>query len=220
MATMYETIMNLPLFKGVSNEQVSAFLEKTHLKFTKYSAGETIASRNEPVKGIKCIISGDASAKYNFADGSNLFLTETISGGHIIGADRLFGMDTTYNSDVTALNQVSVMEFNKEQYLNLLNSAPIYLLNYLNYLSYRAQKNSDITIYCPMGELGSILKCLIEIFTSRRAKAISFEYDLPTLSKFTNLSESKIVEELELLSKKGAIEKNSEGLRVIDKELL
>ena len=27
MATMYETIMNLPLFKGLSHEQVSAFLE-------------------------------------------------------------------------------------------------------------------------------------------------------------------------------------------------
>ena len=47
MASMYGTIMDLPLFKGISEDQVSAFLEKTNIEFQngilhneEYLAGE------------------------------------------------------------------------------------------------------------------------------------------------------------------------------------
>lgn len=220
MPTMYETIMNLPLFKGVSHDQVSSFLEKTHIKFSKYNPGEIIAERNDPVKTIKCIISGFTSIKYLITNDGRLSLQETISGEHIIGADRLFGMDTTYNSEICAINRVSIMEFNKDQYLNLLTTSPIYLLNYLNYLSYQAQKIKSITAFYPYGSLGNFFKYLLEIYTSRRATELRFEFDIPTLCTFTNISHDRIESELAELVSAGAIEKLSTGIRILDKELL
>lgn len=42
--SMFETLMSLPLFKGASHEQISLFVEKTHLSFKNYNPGENIAS--------------------------------------------------------------------------------------------------------------------------------------------------------------------------------
>lgn len=144
MATMYETIMNLPLFKGLSHEQVSSFLEKTHFKFSKYSDREKIVSAGERVEEMKCVISGQIRLCHIIGDKDLLRLTELRRNHEVIGADRLFGMDTTYGADICAVGNVSTMEFSKDQYQNLLNAGSIYLLNYLNSLSYGAQIRFNI----------------------------------------------------------------------------
>ena len=53
MATMYETIMNLPLLKGVSKELVSSFLEKTHVQFVNFNDGEKLIEEGETCSYIK-----------------------------------------------------------------------------------------------------------------------------------------------------------------------
>ena len=75
MATMYETIMSLPLFKGISRQQVSTFLEKTHVQFINYNPGERIVSVGDACTHIRYIISGEVVVTSNNYSG-NLVIEE------------------------------------------------------------------------------------------------------------------------------------------------
>lgn len=52
MTSMYDIIMFLPLFKGVTEEDVSFFLEKTRLVFDNYNAGDVIIDKGEVVERL------------------------------------------------------------------------------------------------------------------------------------------------------------------------
>lgn len=168
---MYETIMNLPLFKGVSREQVSLFLEKTHLHFYKYMDGEAIVSPNDLVKGLKCIMGGNAVVKH-FLPAESLEIHEILGKENVLGADRLYGLNTRYRNEVSALGETSIMEFSKEQYQELLKRNPIYMINFLNYLSSRAQRPAMVfNALTPDSMLG---KCAmyVSLLTDRAAGRI------------------------------------------------
>lgn len=136
---MYETIMSLPLFKGVSKELVSSFLEKTHIQFVNYTDGDIIINKGDDCRSIKFIISGDVKIiSSNFA--GSMIVEELRTSGSVFSPEHLFGMDTTYPYDAVAVGNVSIMQFSKEQYVNLLHSDSIYMLNFLNYLSYHSQR--------------------------------------------------------------------------------
>ena len=58
MNTMYETLMNIPLFKGVSHDQISSFVEKTPLHFHTFNDGELVMGRNDLCSNVVCLLTG------------------------------------------------------------------------------------------------------------------------------------------------------------------
>ncbi|MDE6143106.1 MAG: cyclic nucleotide-binding domain-containing protein, partial [Muribaculaceae bacterium] len=134
--------MDLPLFKGVGKDHISLFLEKTNIGFHNYESGERIVETGDVVRMVRFIISGEVRIIHRLEEAS-LTVEERCGFGKVLGADRLFGMETGYPYDVVAVGKTSVMEFSKEQYINLLHSDNIYMLNFFNYLSLRAQRPVD-----------------------------------------------------------------------------
>ena len=128
---MYDTIMSLPLFKGVSRDRISYFLEKTSISFLKYKPGDVIVRNDEEIKKLRFVISGRIKVIHECKDGL-VRISEVRGKGSVIGADRLFGMHTNCGCDVIAEENTGIMEFSKEQYLNLINADSIYLLNFLD----------------------------------------------------------------------------------------
>ena len=58
MSSMYETIMELPLFKGVSHDKISELIETTKFHFLKYGNGETIIESGETCTHLRFLVSG------------------------------------------------------------------------------------------------------------------------------------------------------------------
>ena len=218
MATMYETIMNLPLFKGLSHEQVSSFLEKTHIKFSKYSDGEKIVSAGERAREVKCIISGQVRLCHFIGNDNRLKLTELRKGNEMLGADRLFGMDTTYETDIYAVGNVSTMEFSKDQYQNLLNAGSIYLLNYLNSLSYGAQIRFNIFSDYPKGGFVATCVRLIRTYCVKNSEEITFLFNPDSFAKFCNIDINSFKKEIIDLESLGAIKQIPGGFTIISGE--
>ena len=218
MATMYETIMNLPLFKGLSHEQISAFLEKTNIQFSRYSDQDTIASASENVTELKCVISG--TVKFIHKINASLTITEIEKTNIILGADKLFGMDTKYRYEAVAVGPVSTMVFSKQQYQNLLNAKSIFLLNYLNFLSYRAQIRYDIFSNYPGDSLPSICSRLIKAYCSRASEENTFMFDPKEFAIFCHKDKETLNREISHLAGEGILRAFAGGFTIIDKNLI
>lgn len=58
MDSMYDVLLQLPLFQGVSRAKISELIEKTKFHFLKYKSGEQIVSKGEECTHLKFLISG------------------------------------------------------------------------------------------------------------------------------------------------------------------
>lgn len=164
--SMYETIMDLPLFKGTSHAQISEFLEFTHLDFLRYEENELIVKGGTPCRNLVFLLSGSASMEVPLLNGQATAHV-VLGPGSVIGPNNLFGMHTDYPADVRALESTGVMQIMKHQYLDLLNTDNIYLINYLNYLSYKAQSRHEMLNLLPTLTIENWLTLLSRHYADR-----------------------------------------------------
>ena len=140
---MFDLLLDLPLFKGVSRERIADIVGKAKCHFIKYKAGEEIVSYGEHCTHLKFVLSGSVYATITSWD-ANFAIHQTFSAPDVLVADFLFGKETVYPCVCKALTDISVLQISKYDYLNILSLDQVLMLNYLNYLSRNAQKSLGI----------------------------------------------------------------------------
>lgn len=216
MATMYEMIMDLPLFKGVGKDHISLFLEKTNIGFRNYNGGEILADIGESVRMVRFVISGEVNIIHRLED-VGVTVEERAGFGRVLGADRLFGLDTGYPYRAVAVTRTSIMEFSKEQYINLLHSDNIYMLNFFNYLSLRAQRPVDaIKHYCN-GTINSRVRQLVCVLTEPGAKGVVINGSDESLAEYCDTTEEYIREWKHEIQMEMLAECDSETIRILSR---
>ncbi len=169
---MFETLMGLPLLSGASHEQISGFIAKTHLDFSTFNPGDEIVALNSRCRTLRCILSGDAVVSHPLFE-NNIIVNEVAGPGRFLGAERLFGLENNFCFRVEALTRCGTMEISKPQYLRLLQSDQIFLINYLNYLSRTAQRNEDLLVNSQLDSIASLFFHILELTTSRDSRNIT-----------------------------------------------
>ena len=136
--TMYDKLLKLPLFQGLSKNDLTVILEKVKVEFRSYSPKEYIIKQNTPCTELIFLLDGrvracvtDTTYKYS--------LCEEISDQLIIEPYSLFGMRPFFNASYKAETDVNTLVLKKEYILPLLCKYDIFNLNYINLLSNRAQ---------------------------------------------------------------------------------
>lgn len=138
MDTMFETLLQLPLFQGLAQEDLTCILGKVKLHFTKHKAGEVILKADAPCDRLMFILKGEVASSTSSADASYSF-TEYFQAPYLIEPQSLFGMNTTYVSTYVAHSEVHTVSISKAFALNELFKYEIFRLNYMNIISNRAQ---------------------------------------------------------------------------------
>ncbi len=138
METMYDTLLQLPLFQGLCNEDFTKILDKVKLNFTKYKAGDVILKSGMPCTQLVFLLKGEASSETVSHDGSFVF-TEHLAAPHLIEPYVLVGMAPYYTATYTARTELNTISISKEAVFKQLFEYDIFRLNFLNILSRRAQ---------------------------------------------------------------------------------
>ena len=168
---MFDTIMELPLFKGIGQEQLSNLLEKTRMEFLKFEDGDSIIKSGGKVETLDFILSGRVRLTYPL-ENFPIAIDEIIGKGAVLGAFNLFGMVTHYPASATAIGRVSIMRMEKSQYMNILQTDRIYILNFVNLLSAAAQKAPELFIHIKDTFITKTLKSLAYAIVSRAAETV------------------------------------------------
>ncbi|MDE6410229.1 MAG: cyclic nucleotide-binding domain-containing protein [Muribaculaceae bacterium] len=172
--TMYETIMDLPLFKGVGADHVTSFLEKTGIEFHRFAPGDRIVVQGEPVRSLRFLLSGRIRLTTGVLNGKAIISSE-FEGHDAIGATRLFGTHPLHEYSIEAIDNVSVMEFAKEKYVELLQSDSIYLMNFANLLSMNVHKASETVPHFLRLDFSRVLAEWLVLFTGRKSRYIRID---------------------------------------------
>ena len=136
--TMYDKLLQLPLFQGMCTEDFTNILEKVKLHFHKYAPGKTLISKNDKCNQLIFILSGQVQCETSDKE-QTYTLIEACDTPNVIEPHSLFGVNTHFNATYRAVDEVQTMSIDKSYILSQLTQYEIFNLNLLNILSNRAQ---------------------------------------------------------------------------------
>lgn len=181
--SMFELLMQLPLFQGVSIDTLSRLVEKYRLHFLKYQDGETVVAAGDACTHVRFIVSGEVRVT-TCCRRLNVKLSQTLAAPHVLGPDSLFGVDTTYPFTAQAVGSCGVMQMAKADYVTLLQTDKVFLFNILNYLSRGAQLLTSSVLGVGPSDVCERLVHWVEALTTRTSREVTIDYtqkDLCTL---------------------------------------
>ncbi len=142
METMFDTLLQLPLFQGLAQEDFTNILAKVKLHFIQHKPGETLVKRGDICHQLLFVLKGEVIVATSAMNDSYTF-TESIQTPFLVEPQSLFGMNTSYFSTYIAHTEVHTVEISKAFVLSDLFKYEIFRLNYMNIISNRAQTHAN-----------------------------------------------------------------------------
>lgn len=136
--TMYDTLLQLPLFQGLSKNDITDILSKVKFHFKKYETGEYIFRQGDICTEVGFLLSGTLIAETVSNNHSYMFC-EALSTACVIELYSLFGIRPSFHASYRAVSEVSVLTIDKCYLFDILGSYVPCSLNFSNIICTRSQ---------------------------------------------------------------------------------
>ena len=210
---MYQLLMGLPLFSGVTYDKMLEIIGNTKFHFLKYLEGETFINEGEPCTHLKFLISGQV--RVSIANSDRRFtVSQTLSAPDVVAPEYIFGRSTVYPCTVTALGPTGILQISKSDYMKILHSDSIFLINYLNMLSMNAQKAVDGILSIATGSLEERIAFWIVALTQRGGTDITMTCKQRDLYSLFGVQRSSFISTLDSMKSRGLIDYSSTEIRI------
>ena len=200
-------LANVSLFKELNPQEISDCLRKVDFKIKDYKKNEIVFFRGDILKQVIIIINGTTHGEMQKFNGDTIVINQMKS-GEVLASAFLFGNDNIFPVDLVTLENSKFLLFDKEKYLNLIQSDKRLLLNFINEISNKSQllskriwfnfthKTIEEKILSYINENAKNNK--IKFLPSISALAKKFEVTRPALSReISNLCKKKILTKIE-----------------------
>lgn len=196
---MYDTLLQLPLFQGLSKHDFTEIIGKTKLHFSKYQDNKLIINQGDVCNKLFFLLNG--KLKSQTIDANNLYsLSETIDSPSVIEPYSLFGMKPFFQASYTTSEKAELVSISKTDILFELNCYEIFRINYLNILSNRSQNSFDKLWNTHIGSTREKIINFISIKCNRadgeKLLCIKME-DFARLINDTRINVSKVLNEMQ-----------------------
>lgn len=212
---MYQQLMQLPLFQGVSTEKITALVEKLPFHFLKFRNGEQVFAAGDPCTHIKFIVSGQVRLETPFPK-LRITMHQTVSNPHVLAAEYLFGRDTAYPYTAISDGACGILQLRKSDYIKMITSDKVFLFNILNYLSSGSQRSLQMPLTVKDGSVAERLAMIVDNLSISGATNIGFRYKQKDLCTLLGTQRTTLVSMLDRLSDQGIVEYDSNELKILD----
>lgn len=215
--SMYDLLLQLPIFQGLSSEALTSILGTIPFGFCKYKEGQVIIQSGDVCDHITFVLSGSVKMYQPVFDG-RISVCQTFEGPHTLPFYYLFGVhNCSENTLIASSENVGVMELSKEHFLQLLPQHPLLLVNVLNMLSTHAQKQHLVFDHSALEEPVLRLSSWILAFTERKATEIELRASESDWCTMLRLEPAEFWRSVAILEGKHIVESEGDTLKLTDR---
>lgn len=219
MTSIYERMLQLPIFQGLSSEQLTGIVEKIPFSFMRFKPGAVIQQAGEPCDCVTFVLTGTVRMTTP-TFGGRIRIVQDFAGPHTMPFYYLFGAETNYGSSLVAVDVVGVMQVRKKFFLTMLQMNHIMLVNVMNILSTHAQKQHlAMDLPCKDDVLMRLSSWMLA-FTDRRATDIVFEADEEAWCQMMQTDPTVFWRNVTVLESRKCIDTEGTMLRLVDRYTL
>lgn len=213
---MYELMLQLPIFQGISRSQLTKILEKTSFHFDRFGAGDVIFDLDQKVENIIFVISGEVRLTTP-TFGGKMTILEDFYAPQTMPFQNFFGVDTFYRSRLTALQPTGIMLLDKSNFLSVLQQNMVLLVNVLNILSSNAQKqHKGLDFSSETDPLHRIASWMLA-YTDRPAHNINLHAKVSDWCNLLHLDQSEFWRCIAELEGRKCVETDKDHIRLVDR---
>ncbi len=219
MNSMYQQLMQLPLFQGVSTEKITELVEKLPFHFLKYRSGEQIVAAGDPCTHMRFIVSGKVRLETSSSK-LKVSLEQILATPNVLAPDYLFGRDTTYPFSAFAEGGCGILQLLKGDYIKMINTDKVFLFNILNFLSSGSQRGIAMALAARDGSVEERLAMLMNVLVAPGATDVVLKFKQKDLCSLLGTQRTTLVSMLDRLSEQEILEYDSSEMRFLDMDAL
>ncbi len=216
---IYTKLSNSPLFKGIIPADIEQLISSVPFQIKKYSKKMYIASRGDECKSLMVVIKGSVRGEMLDYSGK-LLKVEDIYAPRPIAPAFLYGQNNTFPVNVIANNDVSILNLPKESVLILFQKNSIFLNNYLNTVSNRAQFLSQRIWFLSFKTIKGKLAQYILNLLNGNMKTVILPLPQKELAEFFGVARPSLARALGSMEKDGIINVKRREITILDKTKL
>lgn len=216
---MYTKLSNSPLFKGIASNNIELLISSVPFQVKKYREETYIASRNDECKSLMIVIKGSVRGEMLDYSGK-LLKVEDIYAPRPIAPAFLYGQNNRFPVNVIANNEVSILKLPKESVMMLFQKNEIFLKNYLNTVSNRAQFLSRRIWFLSFKTINGKLAQYILNLATGNAKTVVLPLSQKELAEFFGVTRPSLARALGNLKKERIIDVKRREITIVDKTKL
>lgn len=216
---MFDKLLTLPLFQGISKKSLSLLVEKYPFHFLKFQKGDTIIEKGDACTHMRFVVSGSVDIVIESSK-TRVQLSQTLDAPEVIAPDYLFGRATEYPCNVIANEDCGVLQIQKTDYIEMLQSEKILLFNILNYLSRNSQNRIWSFTTNAGGNFNTRFALLVYELTTRNSKNIKITYKQKDLCMLLGVRRTTLVIALEELKLHNIINYTQNEIQILNRRSL
>ena len=196
---MYESLLCLPYFQGMSKDDITAILGKVTFEFKRYGDDDVIFRHGEKCDKFIILTQGKVSS-IAYAPDKSYSITEELYAPIAIESHSIFGYSTSYQRDYIAKGNCTLLSIDKQYIFGELSKHNIFTINLLNIICRRTQQMDErIWNYNSATIHGRIVQFIANHCERQKGeKHISIKMErLATLLCETRLNISKALNEMQ-----------------------
>lgn len=201
---LYDNLLNLPLFLGMSRSDLLEVAGHTKFDFQKIEAGTTIAQEGEPCQRLYFLLTGTASVSTE-ADDHGYRIEEDIKAPEVFQLECIFGFNQHFTHTYAAKDRCSIMSISKMEMQKLVHRYEIFRINLLNIISTQNQRNSRRLFKVPPKTLGERIVRFFESHCVRPAGEKTFHIKMTRLAAEMNVKRIYVSRALNELQDQGKL---------------
>lgn len=131
-----------PLFKGLYPEELESLMQQIHYQVKQYPRGSMVVQGGDPCDVLYVVLEGSVRGEMNDASGRVLKI-EDIYAPMPLAVAFLFGSNNQFPVTITSNDATTLLALPRKSVIHLMQRNEVFLINYLNAVSNRAQFISD-----------------------------------------------------------------------------
>lgn len=136
---LHERLLELPLFQGMSRNDLEKIITSTKFRHLSYGKGKNIVREGDVCDKIYFLLKGTISAT-GFADDNGYSITEIMHAPEILQPERIFGLTQRYTRTFKTITECTFICLGKREALELACKYEIFRLNLLNIVCTKSQR--------------------------------------------------------------------------------
>lgn len=217
---MIPTLVNNPLFRGITPERLLADLEEISFHTRSYKKGEILAQQGAVCNRLVILTKGSVRGEMIDYSG-RLIKVEDIAAPRAIAPLFLFGEENRYPVEVTANEPTEVIELPKSSVLSLFRKNEQFLENYMNLSANYARTLSDKLFFMSFKTIRQKLASyLLRLYKQQQQTHITLDRSQQELSDYFGVSRPSLARELAHMQEDGLLIADRKHITILQKEQL
>lgn len=209
--TMYDKLLMLPLFQGLSRFELTQTIEKVKLHFVKYRTHDCIIKRGEECRKLTFILDGNVISERKDEE-KDYSWHEYYEANSVLEPISFFGLKTTYNASYYAEGLVHTLSLDKEHIYKHFAQFPSFQLNYLNLACNRAQALKQRSMLGIDNSIENKLRLFFLACAEKETGQKMLKVKLTSLANLMNVSRHQLTIALKAMTEKGWVEQKKQHI--------